>query len=367
MSGAEGKYIREAFDTNWIAPVGPNIDEFERALSRYLDGYDCAALSSGTAAIHLALILLNVKQEDEVIVSDFTFAGTVNPIVYLGATPVFVDSEMQSWNMDPHLLEEAIIDRLKTGKKPKAIIFVDIYGMPANMDVLLEISSKYDIPLIEDSAEALGSKYNGHHCGTFGEIGTLSFNGNKIITTSAGGAIVSRNPAYISRAKYLAAQAKENTTHFEHLQIGFNYKMSNVLAGIGRGQLEVIEDRIAARRHNNHRYRELLSDIPGLIFQSEPDNKYFSNFWLTSVLFNEPEEHFNSESVTQSLRQDNIDPRPLMKPMHMQPVFKDHPAFLNGFSEKLFMNGLSLPSGSNLVEHDLERIVGRIRSVRGVK
>jgi dTDP-4-amino-4,6-dideoxygalactose transaminase len=235
------------------------------------------------------------------------------------------------------------------------------------MEEILEISTKYDIPLIEDSAEALGSKYNGQHCGTFGEMGILSFNGNKIITTSCGGALVSGNPAYINRARFLAAQAREDTLHFEHSQLGYNYKISNVLAGIGRGQLEVIDDRVATRRYNNQCYRRLLSDIRGLVFQSEPTDKYFSNFWLTSVIFNEPDDHFNPRSVLEALRADNIDSRPLMKPMHLQPVFKKYPSYLNGVSEHLFNNGLCLPSGSGLLDQDIERVVGRIRSVGGVK
>lgn len=365
MSGLEEKYVREAFDTNWIAPLGPNVDGFEQELSQYLDGTHIAVLGSGTAAIHLALVLLGVKPRDEVIAADFTFIATANPILYQGATPVFVDSEMQTWNMDPELLEEAIVDRMKKSKKPKAIIFVDVYGMSANIEALVRISLKYDIPLIEDSAESLGSKYNGRHCGTYGAMGILSFNGNKIITTSGGGALVSGDPDYARQARFLASQAKENTLHFEHSQLGYNYRMSNVLAGIGRGQLEVIEERVAAHRNNNQRYRELLSDIPGLIFQSEPDEKYFSNYWLTSIIIGEPDDRFNSQSVIQALGQDNIDSRPLMKPMHMQQVFKDHPAYLNGNSTYLFNNGLCLPSGSSLTDADIDRIVGGIRSVRG--
>ncbi|MDP1621536.1 MAG: DegT/DnrJ/EryC1/StrS family aminotransferase [Bacteroidales bacterium] len=367
MSGLEEKYIREAFETNWIAPLGPNVDKFERELSRYLDGHDIAALSSGTAAIHLALILLGVGYEDEVIVSDFTFAATVNPILYQGAVPVFVDSELETWNMDPELLELAIIDRIRNHKKPKAIIVVDIYGMPANMEAILEVSAKYDIPLIEDAAEALGSKYNGRHCGTFGEMGILSFNGNKIITTSGGGALVAGNSELTDKARFLASQAKENELHFEHSQVGYNYRMSNVLAGIGRGQLEVIEDRVAAHRNNRQRYLELLSEIPGLTFQSEPDDRYFSNFWLTSLVISRADNHFNSRSVIRALGADNIDSRPLMKPMHLQPVFKNQPAYLNGNSEYLFNHGLCLPSGSNLSDQDIERIAGGVRSARGIK
>jgi dTDP-4-amino-4,6-dideoxygalactose transaminase len=367
MSGREEKYIKEAFATNWIAPLGPNVDAFERELSACLDGNNVAALCSGTAAIHLALVLLGVTRGDEVIASDFTFSATVNPIIYQGATPVFVDSEMSTWNMDPGLLEEAIVDRMKKNKKPKAIIFVEIYGMPANMKALLGISAKYGIPLIEDSAESLGSKYRERPCGTFGEMGILSFNGNKIITTSGGGALVSGNPDYADQARFLASQAKEKAMHFEHRQVGYNYRLSNVLAGIGRGQLEVLAERVATHRRINQRYRELLSDIPGLVFQSEPDADYFSNFWLTSILFSDPVDHFNSRSVLGLLGEDNIDSRPLMKPMHMQPVFKELPAYLNGNSEYLFNNGLSLPSGSGLLDMDVERVANVIWLAAGKK
>ncbi|MCX6246712.1 MAG: aminotransferase class I/II-fold pyridoxal phosphate-dependent enzyme [Bacteroidetes bacterium] len=363
MSGGEEQYIREAFATNWIAPLGPNVDQFEQELSRYLAGNHAAVLNSGTAAIHLALILSGVGQGDEVIVPDFTFSATVNPVIYQGAMPVIVDSEMNSWNMDPQLLEEAINDRLKKNKKPKAILVVDIYGMPASMEEIVDIAAKYDIPLIEDSAEALGSKYNGQPCSTFGEMGILSFNGNKIITTSGGGALISANPSYANRARFLASQAREDALHFEHLQVGYNYKMSNVLAGVGRSQLEVIDDRVAARRYNNQCYRRLLSTIRGLVFQSEPTEKYFSNFWLTSVIFNESDDRFNSRSVLEALRADNIDSRPLMKPMHLQPVFKEYPSYLNGVSEHLFSHGLCLPSGSGLLDQDIERICERVLSV----
>ncbi len=366
MGGTEQKYVREAFETNWIAPLGPNVDGFERALSQYLDGKHIAALTSGTAAIHLALVMLGVAHGDEVIASDFTFAGTVNPILYQGALPVFIDSEMQTWNMDPALLEEAIVDRMKKNRKPKAIIFVDIYGMPANIDAIAEVAAKYEIPLIEDAAEALGSTYKGRHCGTCGEMGVLSFNGNKIITTSGGGALVSENPDYATQARFLASQAKENTLHFEHQQTGYNYRLSNVLAGIGRGQMEVIGDRVAAHRFNNRRYRKLLSDIPGLVFQSEPDENYFSNFWLTSALIDGPDNRFNAASVVGSLGLDNIDSRPLMKPMHMQVAYKTCPAYLNGASENLFKNGFCLPSGSSLADQDILRIVERIRKIKGV-
>ena len=365
MGGREEKYIREAFETNWIAPLGPNVDEFEMALSRHLDGNHAAALSSGTAAIHLALVMLGVTKGDEVIASDFTFSATVNPIVYQGATPILIDSEMKTWNMDPGLLEEAIVDRMKKGRKPKAIIFVDIYGMPAQIDAIHEISEKYEIPLIEDAAESLGSKYKGRPCGTFGEMGILSLNGNKIITTSRGGALISKSLSYTDRAKILGSQAQENTLHFQHAHIGYNYRLSNVLAGIGRGQLEVLDERVSAHRHINKRYRELLSDIPGLVFQTEPDGDSFSNFWLTTLIFSKPDDYINPGSVIGSLAQDNIDSRPLMKPMHLQPAFNQFPAYLNGNSEYLFSNGLCLPSGSSLLDHDIDRVAGRIRMVTG--
>jgi len=361
MSGFEEKYIREAFETNWIAPLGPNVDGFEKALSLYLHGKHVAALSSGTAAIHMALILLGVKNGDEVIASDFTFSATVNPILYQGATPVLIDSERKTWNMDPGLLEQAINERITIGKKPKAIIFTDIYGMPAQIDDLVALSVKYEIPLIEDAAEALGSKFKGKRCGSFGELGILSFNGNKIITTSGGGALVSGNAHDTDRARFLASQAKENTLHFEHHELGYNYRMSNVLAGIGRGQMEVIEDRVEAHRSVNKRYRELLSDMPGMEFHTEPDVDYFSNFWLTSVVINEPGDRFNAASVISALGKENIDSRPLMKPMHMQEVFRGYPAYLNGVSEYLYQNGLCLPSGSTLAGQDIERIAGIIR------
>jgi dTDP-4-amino-4,6-dideoxygalactose transaminase len=310
------------------------------------------------------MILLDVSPGDEVMVSDFTFTGTVNPVLYLGATPVFIDCEMQTWNMDPDLLREAITARMKINRKPKAIIFVDIYGMPAKIDQLLAVAAEFDIPVIEDAAEALGSKYYGRHCGTFGEMGTLSFNGNKIITTSGGGALVSGNKEFTDRARHLASQAKENTLHFEHHEVGYNYRLSNVLAGIGRGQMDVIESRVAAHRSNNQRYRDMLAEIAGMTFQSEPDENFFSNYWLTSVVIDKPDVTFNSASVIRALGSDQIDSRPLMKPMHMQTVFQHHPAFLNGNSEFLFKNGLCLPSGSNLVEQDFKRIVHGIHAVR---
>jgi dTDP-4-amino-4,6-dideoxygalactose transaminase len=363
MGGSEDKYIREAFESNWIAPLGPNVDEFEQALSQFLDGRPVAALCSGTAAIHLALVMLGVGPGDEVIVSDFTFAATVNPIRYQGAIPVFIDSEMATWNMDPDLLERAVDDRIRHHKKPKAIISVDIYGMPANLSAIQETSAKYAIPLIEDAAEALGSRYRGRPCGTFGEFGTLSFNGNKIITTSGGGALVSHTPEHAAQARFLASQARENTLHFEHSQVGYNYRLSNVLAGIGRGQMEVLNERVSSHRNTNRKYRELLAGLPGVVFQSEPADEYFSNYWLTTLLLGEHDDHFNARSVIGLLGKENIDSRPLMKPMHMQEPFRDHPAYLNGNGEYLFENGLCLPSGSSLSDPDIERVAGLIRSV----
>jgi dTDP-4-amino-4,6-dideoxygalactose transaminase len=364
MSGDEQKYLKEAFDTNWIAPLGPNLDGFEKQLAGFLNVGHVAALSSGTAALHLAMILLNVQPGDEVLVSSFTFSATVNPIVYQGATPILIDSESSTWNMDPVLLEEAIHDRIRKSKKPKAIIVVDLYGMPAKLDEITAIAAKYDIPLIEDAAEALGSKFNGKNCGTFGLIGILSFNGNKIITTSGGGAITSMNEEYIKKAKFLSTQARDRAPHYEHSQIGYNYRMSNILAAIGRGQMEVIEDRIAARRRNNRIYRELFNNIPEIHFLTEPDKSYFSNFWLTTLLIDNPTEKFNRETIRLALEAENIEARPLWKPMHLQPVFSKMPNYVSGVSEELFNNGICLPSGSNLDVKDIERVVRIIKALR---
>jgi dTDP-4-amino-4,6-dideoxygalactose transaminase len=362
MSGDEQKYIKEAFDQNWVAPLGPNVDGFEKEIGEYLSISNVAALSSGTSAIHLALIILNIQTGDEVLVSSFTFSATVNPIVYVGATPILIDSEPDSWNMDPVLLEEAINDRIRKNKKPKAIIIVHLYGMPANLDRLLAIANKYEIPVIEDAAEAMGSKYKGKHCGTFGLMGILSFNGNKIITTSGGGALLSENAGYIELARKLATQARDLAPHYEHSMIGYNYRLSNVLAGIGRGQLEILNERVDARRKNNELYRSFLSDIPEISFLSEPDERYFSNFWLTTILVNGAGKNFTRETIRLKLNEDNIESRPLWKPMHMQPVFRQMPSYTNGVSEKLFELGLCLPSASNLTMQDIERVVKIIRS-----
>lgn len=364
MSGREQKYIQQAFDTNWIAPLGPNVDAFEEELGKYLNIHHVTATNSGTAAIHLSLIVLGIKKGDDVLVSSFTFSATVNPIVYQGATPVFIDCEPDTWNMDPILLEKAITDRMSKNKKPKAILVAHLYGMPANMQSILMIARNHDIPVIEDAAEAFGSKYNGIYCGTLGILGTLSFNGNKIITTSGGGALISNNEDYICNAKFLASQARDKSIHYEHSQIGYNYRMSNILAGIGRGQLEVIEERVAAHRRNNALYRELLSDIHQITFHTERDNSYYSNFWLTTFVIEKPTVKFNREIIRLALGGDNIESRPLWKPMHLQPVFRKLPAYVNGVSENLFNKGLCLPSGSNLRIEDIERVVRIIKAIR---
>ena len=357
MGGNEMKYVNEAYDTNWIAPLGPNVNGFEEDLQNYLGINNAAALSAGTAAIHLSLILLGVKSGDEVIASSFTFSATVNPITYLGAKPILIDSEKDTWNMCPDLLEEAIKDRVNKGRKPKAIIFVHLYGMPAKIKEIVDIASKYEIPLIEDAAEALGSTFNGQKLGTFGKFGILSFNGNKIITTSGGGALVSNDKEAISKSRFLATQARDNAPHYQHSHIGFNYRMSNIVAGIGRGQMEVIDKRVSQRREINQWYKDLLQDVNGLSFLTEPDERYHSNHWLTAIEI-DPERAggITCEDLRLEFEKDNIESRPLWKPMHLQPVFSDCPAYTNGVSEKLFENGLCLPSGSNLTDENKVRI-----------
>lgn len=362
MGGNELKYVNEAFETNWVAPLGPNVNAFEKELAQYLGIKHCAALVSGTAAIHLALILLDVKQGDEVICQSFTFSATANPIVYQGATPIFIDSEPETWNMDPELLEKAIKERLSKGKKPKAIIVVHLYGMPAKMDEILKIALNYEIPVIEDAAEALGSRYKGKACGTMGCMGILSFNGNKIITTSGGGALLSNDHDLIHKARFLATQARDNAPHYQHSHIGYNYRMSNVVAGIGRGQLEVLNLRIEQRRANNQYYHELLEGIKGITFHTETNNS-FSNYWLTSIIIDPEVTGITREDLRKGLEQDNIESRPLWKPMHLQPVFSGAPAYINGFSEYAFLNGLCLPSGSNLTDDDRQRIAFQMKII----
>ncbi len=357
MGGREETYVKEAFDTNWVAPLGPNVSYFEQAIETYLgQNVRVAALSSGTAAIHLALEILGVSKGDEVICQSFTFSASANPILYLGATPVFVDSEQSTWNICPELLEKAILERISNGKKPKAIIAVHLYGMPYMIDEINEISEKYQIPVIEDSAEALGSTYKGRTCSSFGDIGILSFNGNKIITTSGGGALVSENESFKKKAIFLATQARDDAPHYQHSHIGYNYRLSNVLAGIGRGQMEVLDDRVAARRENFEFYKRQLGHLSGIDFLEEPEGHY-SNRWLTCILTASYEVR---EKIRIALLKEEIESRPLWKPMHLQPVFKNYSNYSNGISEDLFRRGLCLPSGSNLTDHDLERIVALI-------
>ncbi len=364
MGGAEIKFIQEAFDTNWIAPVGPHITAFENELAGYSKISNCAALSSGTAAIHLALIILGVEQGDEVICSSFTFSGTCNPILYLKATPVFIDSERDTWNMDPELLEEAIRDRIKkTGKKPKAIITVHLYGMPAKIDAIMRIARQYEIPVIEDAAEALGSEYQGKKLGTFGDVGVYSFNGNKIITTSGGGALVSENDTWIGKAKFLATQARDPAPHYEHSEVGYNYRLSNICAGIGRGQLLVLDERVNQRRGVYKYYYETLQNLPGIAFLEEPDG-FFSNRWLTTILVDPAEtEDITCEDLRLALEKENIESRPLWKPMHLQPVFKNFPYYGKNISGDLFKTGICLPSGSDLRHEDLDRVISRLQTV----
>jgi len=361
MGGDEFDFVKEAFDTNWIAPLGPNVDGFEHDLEGFTGSAFAAALSSGTASLHLALIILGVQAGDEIICQSFTFSATANPIVYLGATPVFVDSEPETWNMSPELLEQAIKDRMAKGKKPKAIIPVHLYGMPAQMERIMAIATRYDIPVIEDAAEALGSAIKGKNAGTFGIMGILSFNGNKIITTSGGGALIADNRELVERARFLSTQARDSAPHYEHSEIGYNYRMSNVSAGIGRGQMKVIKDRINQRRKIYDTYVQHLSQIKGISFLSEPDG-YFSNRWLTTIIIDpESNDGIDREVIRKCLEKQNIESRPLWKPMHLQPVFANYPAFLNGLSTTLFNNGLCLPSGSNLKDDDVNSVITQIK------
>jgi len=364
MGGGEMKYVKEAFDSNWVAPLGPNVDAFERELSLATGAKHVAALSSGTAAIHLALVLLGVKPGDYVIGTSFTFSATVNPIAYLGATPVLVDSEPGTWNMDPELLEQAIKEvsgkwevenekwkdkREKGGEgRIKAIVVVHLYGMPARMKEIMAVADRYGIPVVEDAAEALGSEYMGRRVGCNSRFGILSFNGNKIITSSGGGALLSDDASLIERARFLATQARDPAPHYQHSVIGYNYRMSNVVAGVGRGQLEVLDLRIKQHREFNAWYRELLKDVPGVTFQSEPSPDFCSNFWLTCIVIDPAVAGTDREKLRLAFEAAGIESRPLWKPMHLQPVFAGCPAYVNGTSEKLFENGLCLPSGSNI-------------------
>ncbi|MDQ2720951.1 MAG: aminotransferase class I/II-fold pyridoxal phosphate-dependent enzyme [Bacteroidota bacterium] len=364
MGGNELKFVNEAFDTNWVAPLGPNVDGFEQDIASYLNSeVHVAALSSGTAAIHLALILLGIEKGDEVICQSMTFSASANPICYLGATPIFVDSETDTWNMSPIFLEEAIKHRMQKGKKPKAIIVVHLYGMPAKMDKIISIAKKYEIPVIEDAAEALGSSINNKKCGTFGDIGILSFNGNKIITTSGGGALVSKDKNYVKQAMFLSTQARDIAPHYQHSHIGYNYRMSNICAGIGRGQMEVLPERIRQRRANFYFYEKMLQKIEGISFLQELPG-FFSNRWLTTLLIDSSiGRGITREDIRLKLEKDNIEARPLWKPMHLQPIFKNCPYYGENIAELLFNNGLCLPSGSNLLKTDLVNVQDSIRGL----
>ena len=358
MGGTELKYIHEAFDSNWVAPLGPNVTGFEQDLENYIgNNAFVGALSSGTAALHLGLILLGVKAGDEVICQSMTFSASANPIVYQGATPIFIDSELDTWNLCPNALETAIKDRMSKGKKPKAIIAVHLYGMPYKIDEVRSIANKYEIPILEDSAEALGSTYNGQKCGTFGDISVLSFNGNKIITTSGGGAIVTKNIDLKNKAIFLATQARDNAPHYQHSEIGYNYRMSNICAGIGRGQMEILDDHVAKRRAMHDFYMNIFKENTAITVFSEPNENYFSNHWLSAITINSSLNGGKSrEDLRLLLETENIESRPLWKPMHLQPVFKDAPYYGGTVSENLFDTGLCLPSGSNLTEEEKERI-----------
>ncbi|OPC00322.1 pyridoxal phosphate-dependent aminotransferase [Elizabethkingia ursingii] len=357
MGGNELKYIHEAFEENWVAPLGPNVNGFEEDLKHFLNkDVEVAALSAGTAALHLALIECGVGYGDEVICQSMTFSASANPIAYLGATPIFVDSENETWNICPVALEEAIRDRIAKGKTPKAIIGVHLYGMPFKVDEITTIANKYNIPLIEDAAEALGSTYKGQMCGTFGRFGILSFNGNKIITTSGGGALVCHTKEDKDKAVFLSTQARDNAPHYQHSHIGYNYRMSNISAGIGRGQMEVLEDRVNARRKMHNFYVELFDNIAGIKAFSEPSTDYYSNHWLSAIIIDSKITGITREDLRLALLEDNIESRPLWKPMHIQPVFSNVPYYGNKVAEELFENGLCLPSGSNLTHDERERI-----------
>ncbi len=399
MSGQEQKFIQEAFDTNWVVPLGPNVNGFEADLEAFVgQNKRVVALSAGTAAVHLALIACGVKAGDEVICQSFTFCASANPITYLGATPVFVDSEADTWNMDPQLLEEAIKDRMaKTGRKPKAIVPVYLYGMPAKLDEIMAVADRYDIPVIEDAAEGFGSKFDGRVCGTFGKLGVLSFNGNKMITTSGGGALICADDASKSEIMFYATQARESYPYYQHEHIGYNYRMSNICAGIGRGQMSVLDEHIAHHKHTCSLYKELLADVKGITLHENPSERYDSNYWLNTVLLDadlrvkgeekayaetvqgavggaagvthqaqsahtDCEPNVNVEAMRIALDAAGIESRPLWKPMHKQPVFANAPAYVNGVSEALFKRGLCLPSGPCVTDENVRYIVSQIKA-----
>lgn len=399
MSGNEMKYIQEAFDTNWVVPLGPNVNGFEADLKAFAgENKEVVALSAGTAAVHLALLACGVKPGDEVLVQTFTFCASSHPVTYLGATPVFVDSEPDTWNMDPQLLETAIKDRIeKTGRKPKAIVPVYLYGMPAKIDEIMAVAEKYDIPVIEDAAEGLGSRYDGRVCGTFGRYGVLSFNGNKMITTSGGGALICPDEAAKQKIMFYATQARESYPYYQHEEIGYNYRMSNICAGIGRGQMTVLNEHIAHHQHIAKLYKELLADVKGITLHENPSPRYDSNYWLNTVLLDEDlkvkgeerayaaaiqgavggaagvtheaktlhtncEPNRNVEAMRMALDEAGIESRPLWKPMHKQPVYRNNPCYVNGVSEALFKRGLCLPSGPCVTDEDVRYIVEQIKA-----
>lgn len=365
MGGTEKQFIEQAFEENWIAPLGPNVSGFEQDLEKYIgNNKKITALSSGTAALHLALILAGVGPGDEVLCQSMTFSASANPIVYLGALPIFIDSEPETWNFCPVALETAIKDRISRGRKPKAIIGVHLYGMPFKVEEISAISKKYGIPLIEDSAEALGSSYKGEKCGTFGDMAILSFNGNKIITTSGGGALITTSRELKEKAVFLATQARDAAPHYQHAHIGYNYRLSNICAGIGRGQMQVLDAHVNSRRKNNEFYKELFKDVPGIKVFSEPDKNFYSNHWLSCILIDPALTNvgLSTKSLRLALEAENIETRPLWKPMHLQPVFADAPYFGGSVAEDLFNKGLCLPSGSNLSEEDRERIAAAIKT-----
>lgn len=409
MSGREQAFIKEAFDTNWVVPMGPNVNGFEADLERFVNDRkegepltkSVVGLSAGTAAVHLALLSCGVGPGDEVLVQSFTFCASSHPITYLGATPVFIDSEKDSWNMDPALLEKAIIDRIaKTGKKPKAIVPVYLYGMPARIDEILGIGRKYDIPVIEDAAEGLGSRFDGQVCGTFGKYGVLSFNGNKMITTSGGGALICEDPESKAGVLFYATQARESYPYYQHERIGYNYRMSNICAGIGRGQMTVIDEHIAHHKHVQGLYRELLKGVEGVTLHENPSPRYDSNFWLCAItidpslkikgqerayaqaihgavggaagvthealaIHTDCEPNANVEALRMALDEANVEARPLWKPMHRQPVYQNCPAYTNGVSESLFRIGMCLPAGPYVTDEDVRYIVDSIKSSIG--
>ena len=363
MSGKEQDFIKEAFDTNWVVPLGPNVNAFEEELKHFVgQNKEVVALSAGTAAIHLALIQLGVQAGDEVICQSFTFCASANPVNYQGATPVFVDSEEDTWNMSPTLLEEAVRDRItKTGKKPKAIIPVHLYGMPAKIDEICAIAARYDIPVLEDAAEALGSEFMGRKCGTFGQFGVLSFNGNKMITTSGGGALIVPNEEAKKKTMFYATQAREPFPYYQHEKIGYNYRMSNICAGIGRGQMTVLNEHIAHHRHIHELYKQAFADVDGIELKSNPDERFNANYWLSTILIDKNVTGFDYEELRIALDAKGIETRPLWKPMHLQPIFANNPRYVDGTAERLFSKGLCIPTGPCVTDEDVAYIVREIK------